>query len=619
MTYLKLHRGAVLLSIPCAFALSACNSTGGPSASNGQSGSASSSSPSKETKESLPDYELVFDEQTVRTLHITISSEDYAAMNADLAELFSSSGMPMGQEAALGAAGGGGAPGSSGGAPTGTLPSVSGTGSPPASAGGAPSVGVINGAEDATKGGQASTAATSTGAASGAGSMAPLVGGPLGGGVVPAELSVPCAGASAGDACEASVNGSSFSSTCQELGGSLACVPEMQGGMPGGGAMGGGDLLSRDPIYVPVTVEMDTTVWKHVGMRYKGNSSLMTAYSSGNRKVPFRLDFDRYEDDWPEVKNQRFHGFGKLTFASNSGDDSQIRECFADHLLRNSDLPAVRCAFCRVVLDVGKGDEYLGLYTLVEDPADGALLERAFGSKEGNLYKPEGAGATWTAFDQESFTKKTNEDAGDYSDVRSAIDALLADRSDAPRWRQGLEKMFNVKGFLRWLAVNTVIENWDAYGSMAHNYYLYGVPSDGGRLTWIPWDQNLSLGAQGMVGPAMGGSSNQSAAQAIFHTAVDGGSWPLIRYLMDDATYAKIYREELKSFLGGAFDENSAAAKARDLYGLVAPHVVGTGGEVAGSTTVSSPEAFATAIDDLVAVIAERRQLVLQALDEYPE
>lgn len=613
MTYLKLPRGAVLLSIPCAFAWPACNSTGAPS-SNAQTGGASASSQSNETKESAPDYALVFDEQMVRTLHLTISAEDYAAMNADLAELFSNNGMPMGQGAALGAAGSGGAPGSSG-----TFPSVSGTGNPTAGAGGAPSVGMINGAEDAANGGQASTAASSTTATSGAGSMAPLGGDPLGGGVMPAELTAPCAGASAGDACEASINGSSFSSTCQALGGSLACLPEMQGGMPGGGAMGGGDMLSRDPIYVPITVEMEGTVWKHVGMRYKGNSSLMSAYSSGNRKVPFRLDFDRYEDDWPEIKNQRFHGFGKLTFASNTGDDSQIRECFADHLLQDSALPAVRCAFYRVVIDVGKGDEYLGLYTLVEDPADGALLERAFGSKKGNLYKPEGTGASWTAFDEESFTKKTNEDAADYSDVQAAIEALHADRADAARWRQGLEKVFNVKGFLRWLAINTVIQNWDAYGQMAHNYYLYGVPSDGGRLTWIPWDQNLSLGAQGMGAPAMGGGSNQSANDTIFHTSVSGDSWPLIRYLLDDSTYVKIYREELKSFLAGAFDETSAVARARDLYDLIAPHVVGVGGELKGSTTVSSPEAFATAIDDLVAVIAERRQLALEALDENPE
>jgi spore coat protein H len=112
-----------------------------------------------------------------------------------------------------------------------------------------------------------------------------------------------------------------------------------RGGRPGGGPPG---FTTRDPIYVPVTVGHDGRVWTHVGMRFKGNSSLMATSMSGNGKIPFRLDFDRYDEEFPEIRNQRFYGFQKLTFASNFGDDSQIREVLATEIFRDRGVPAPR-------------------------------------------------------------------------------------------------------------------------------------------------------------------------------------------------------------------------------------------------------------------------------------
>ena len=57
------------------------------------------------------------------------------------------------------------------------------------------------------------------------------------------------------------------------------------------------------------------------------------------------------------------------------------------------------------------------------------------------------------------------------------------------RGGQDLEEVFDVSGFLNYLAVNSVIQNWDTYGIMSHNYYLYHDPTTD-LLTWIPWDNN---------------------------------------------------------------------------------------------------------------------------------
>jgi len=390
---------------------------------------------------------------------------------------------------------------------------------------------------------------------------------------------------------------------------------------PDGGAgfappSGAINLLAEDPMYVQVEVRHDGHVWTRVGMRYKGNSSL--AASGGRGKLPFRLDFDEFEDQFPEVDDQRMYGFDELTFASNWNDDSQLRECFATELLRDRGVPAARCAFYAVSVDVGNGLEYWGLYSMLEDPSD-AMIDSQLGGGDGNLYKPDGPGADWTRFDREGFVKKTNESAEDWSDVERAVAALHADRSDAAAWRRNLEATFDVDRFLGWLAVNTSMVNWDTYGSLAHNYYLYGAPALGGKLQWVPWDHNLSMQAGGSRagGPGgPGGATDQSARAELFHQSV-GSNWPLISVLLSDASYVEAYRAKLQLAIGGLFEEEAARARLGELHALIAPYVTGSNAESATHTTIGSAAAFDESVDGvngLAAHFATRRARVREAL-----
>lgn len=382
------------------------------------------------------------------------------------------------------------------------------------------------------------------------------------------------------------------------------------GPVPGGGAI---NLLAEDPMYVPVEVRHGGHVWTRVGMRYKGNSSL--AASGGRGKLPFRLDFDEYEHQHPEVDNQRFYGFDELTFASNWNDDSQLRECFATELLRDRGVPAARCAFYSIHIDVGNGLEYWGLYSMIEDPSD-AMIDSQLGGGDGNLYKPDGPGADWTKFDRAGFVKKTNESAGDWSDVESAITALHADRSDAAAWRRGLEATFDVDRFLTWLAINTSMVNWDTYGSLAHNYYLYGAPELAGKLQWIPWDHNLSMQAGGFGPRGAGAATTESARAELFHENA-GAGWPLLSLLLSDTVYVETYRAKLEHALGGLFEEGPGNERLRALHALIAPYVTGANAETETHTTVSSAAAFDESVDGpsgLIAHFATRRARVREAL-----
>ena len=375
------------------------------------------------------------------------------------------------------------------------------------------------------------------------------------------------------------------------------------------GQMGGAPTTDQEPIWVPVTVEYEGYEWTEVGMRYKGNSSLRGAWRDGQRKLAFRLDFDQYEADHPELTDQRFFGFKKMTFGNNYNDPSLIREKIANELFRAGGIPAARTTFVRVYVDFGEGPTYFGLYTMIEDPSN-KMLDTQFDDGTGNLYKPEGDRANWTAFDAASFPKKTNEDQADFTDVEAAIAALNADRSDAAAWRGGLEATFDVAGFIRWLALNQAMVNWDSYGWIAHNYYVYGDPSRGGRLVWIPWDLNGSLRVRNTAGPWQG-------ADSVLLDEFDA-SWPLIRFLLDDPEYTQRYRDELQAALDGPMAEATVVSMMRTYHDLIAPYVVGPDGEAAPYTFLRDDGEFE---DSLVAGesalephIIARRLAVTEAL-----
>ncbi len=439
-----------------------------------------------------------------------------------------------------------------------------------------------------------------------------------GGMQIPQELISACDSLNAGDSCQAMLQ-QTISGTCQPVEANLACIPSGRpGGMGmgmGGGVGGGTSLFSRDPIFVPAEVHYNDEVWSHVGIRYKGNSSLNSLSREGNRKLPFRITFDKYEDEYPETDDQRFYGFKKLTFSSNWSDDAMIRDAFVSEVLRDRGLPAARCAFYRIFVDAGEGSQYWGLYTLIEDPSDGAMLDEQLGGRGGNLYKPEGIGATWREFSEESFVKKSNEEEADWTDIQDAIVALHAEQSNPDTWRTNLEASFDIEHFLNWLAVNTAVVNWDSYGAMAHNYYLY-APLESSQLKWIPWDHNLSM-TYGRPGMNNSSQPTQDAVTEVFHTQVSS-QWPLIQLLLADPIYQDLYRDQLQRALGGLFESETAIARMRQLHTLITPYVVGEEGEVTGSTTISSESAFLEAIDGengLAQHVIGRHQRVLEALE----
>ncbi len=379
----------------------------------------------------------------------------------------------------------------------------------------------------------------------------------------------------------------------------------------GSGGMGGppGTFPTTEPDYVQTTVKFKGKTWQHVGFRLKGNSTLSTAWRSGIYKLPFRLDFDKFEAVQPSIKNQKFYGFKELSFSPGVKDNSLIREKLGSDIFRMAGMPAAQSAFYKVYIDFGAGMKYCGVYCGLELPDDKMVIQQ-LGEDAGNLYKPESKLAT---FIQTEFEKKNNELAGDFGDVSGFVKALQSTKrsSDVVAWRTGLEAIFNVDHFTKYLAINNAIVNWDTYGVMAHNYYLYNHSSKG--LMWIPWDHNESFSKSPGITGTTGGPTGPGNALSLTMNEV-GTGWPLINYIANDAVYFEKYKSHMRDFKNGVFQQNTLDAMIDKYYDLITPFVVGANGEQPNYTHLSNDAAFTAERAALKTHVSNRIALINQFL-----
>ena len=374
-------------------------------------------------------------------------------------------------------------------------------------------------------------------------------------------------------------------------------------GGTGGGPGGGMPTFSDEtPMYVAADFYFNGIQWYEVGVRYKGNSSLASSYSQGIEKLPLRLKFDHFEDDNPEINDQRFYGFKEVSMSSNFNDKSFMREKAGSDVFSEFGVPAARSAFYEVWLDHGDGAEYLGLYTMIEIVFD-TMLDDVFGSNSGNCYKPDGDGAMFSAsgFNLSDFEKKTNEDEADWSDIQEMYDVLHATTrtSDVETWKTDLEAVFDVDGFLRYLAANNTIQNWDTYGNMTHNYYLYHDPADD-LIKWIVWDNNEAFQDAGRNGPLS------------FEMSEVSDDWPLISYLRDVPEYRETYDNYIAEFIGSAFEPSKMSNQYAEYNSIIAQSATS---ERSGFSFISGPADYSSAVSTISSHCSSRSTAATQYLD----
>ena len=139
---------------------------------------------------------------------------------------------------------------------------------------------------------------------------------------------------------------------------------------------------------------------------------------------------------------------------------------------------------------------YYGLYINTEH-VDEEFVESRFGNDLGNLYKclyP--ADLTYLGSNPEDYkingyTLKTNTDQDHYDDLIDFI--YILNNTTSENLPADLEPVFNVNGFLRYLAVEIFTGHWDGYSYNKNNYYLFNNLFTG-KFEFIPYDTDNTFG-----------------------------------------------------------------------------------------------------------------------------
>jgi spore coat protein H len=309
---------------------------------------------------------------------------------------------------------------------------------------------------------------------------------------------------------------------------------------PGDPDFGAGNL-EYEFEYVGAELQVGEQAFPKVGLRYKGSGTYLVSQRQAKRS--FKIDFDRYDSD------ATWDGLKKLSLNSGVMDASKAREALAYRVFRAAGVPAPRTAFAEVTLTVpGKfGKEYLGLYTVVEQ-VDTQFLKAHFGNGKGLLLKPEGIGGL-PHFGEDpaayhaTYNAKSKPGRGDWN--RLVEFTRLVNRADDAEFNQRIGEYLDIDGFVRYLAVNTLLSSLDGFIGMGHNYYLYLSPETG-KFTFIPWDLDLAFGAF-----AIYGSAEQVAELSVDHPHL--GENKLIDRLLAMPEVKAAYREQVRKLVTEEF------------------------------------------------------------------
>jgi spore coat protein CotH len=247
-----------------------------------------------------------------------------------------------------------------------------------------------------------------------------------------------------------------------------------------------------------------------VGLRYKGSSYTLprcffpSPWGGGDvdttgtpnktcAKISYKIKFTQYDPD------KRFHGLKKLNLHALSADGTKIHEIISYELFREMGIHAPRVSYANVYVN----NTLIGLFAVVEE-IDGRFTKSrwpAYG--DGNLYKevwPKSADAQYYLSGL-----KTNDKPEDNASMQRMISYYNAiNSSNEQTFEQNLSTHMDFDYFLRYLAVDVAIKNWDGFRSWYvdqatrqgrnHNYFFYEEENSGGKIWIVPWDMDQALG-----------------------------------------------------------------------------------------------------------------------------
>lgn len=241
--------------------------------------------------------------------------------------------------------------------------------------------------------------------------------------------------------------------------------------------------------WYPCDVVIDGEELKNVGIRTKGNSSLLMVQ---NGKYSFRFKLDKYD------KYTNYHGLTEFCINNMYSDNS----CMRDILCYNAMYALDGVAPLSAHSDVSVNGKLYSFYMIAEQPGT-TLAERFAIDDDSNLYKATerseqgggmfgGDGDSYSTFTQKMPVSNLDLKFGNDEQLKHLEELKTEINKLTTSNYKFIENIMDVPSFLKGFAVNSVMCNYDSYnGSLAHNYYLMYT---GGKHYFVGWDYNLCLG-----------------------------------------------------------------------------------------------------------------------------
>ncbi|WP_078857110.1 CotH kinase family protein [Streptomyces sp. NBRC 109706] len=265
--------------------------------------------------------------------------------------------------------------------------------------------------------------------------------------------------------------------------------------------------------FIRADIVIDGTVLNDVGLRLKGNSTLMSLRSDGDgaagegggfgaggpggttlsdeepENLPWLISFDEYQS------GRAFQGRTEIALRPGTAtSDTALNEALALSLTAADGQATQDFTFTSVAVNGGDSVPRL----LLESPDEPWAAELG----DGVLYKARAGGSLDYLGDdptdyEEAFRQVNAEGSYDLTPVMRLLQ-FVADADDE-EFATELENHLDVDSFARYLATQALISNGDAMDGPGNNYYLW-YDTDNERFTVLSWDLNLALGSMGTPG-----------------------------------------------------------------------------------------------------------------------
>jgi spore coat protein CotH len=300
---------------------------------------------------------------------------------------------------------------------------------------------------------------------------------------------------------------------------------------------------SGEKNFIRADVTIDGTLIENVGLRLKGNSTLMSLKSTDGgeggpggggmpgggmgqtelsfddpQSLPWLISFDEYEE------GRAYGGDTQMSLRpATSGSSTAVNEALALAMTAESGQTTQDYTVASVSVNGGESTS-----RIVVDLPDG---QWANDLGNGVLYKASAdGGMDYLGEDptdyEEAFTQINAVGTYDMEPVMRLLD--FVNNSSDEDFAENLDDYVDVDSFAEYLAMQSLLSNGDAMDGPGNNYYLW-YDTDTEKFSVLSWDLNMSLSGMGggMGGGVRGGmdSGKDTAAQADA-TGEDAGQMP---------------------------------------------------------------------------------------------